>query len=148
MGDWNALLKLLHDLTAVLEELTAVEQHKTQSVIQGERNEVEQCMKKEQILSLKLRGFDKKRAALLDSLHLSGVPLRDIMNHCPQGREQETKEAAQALRRQYSIFQAASEVAKNTLECNLHVIEKILEENNVPVPSKNPAPGGSTNFIA
>ncbi|MDE7245277.1 MAG: hypothetical protein K2O18_15080, partial [Oscillospiraceae bacterium] len=71
-----------------------------------------------------------------------------IMSRCPAGAEQETKAAAAALRRQYSIFKAASEVAKNTLECNLHMIEKILEDNHVPVPSQNPAPRGSTNFMA
>ena len=148
MNDWNALLKLLRDLTAVLEELTSLEQHNTQCVIQGQRGEVEACMKQEQILSLKLRGFDKKRAALLDALDLRNVPLRDLMDHCPKGTEKESKETVTALLRQYSIFQAASQVARNTLECNLHMIEKILEENHVPVPSQNSIPGGSTNFIA
>lgn len=145
--NWDALLTLLRNLTVSLEELTGVEQNKTQAVIQGDREAVEQCMKKEQILSLKLRGYDKKRETLLRALDMTGVPLRDIMDHCPKGAEKETKEVSDALRRQYAIFKAASEVAQNTLECNLHAIEKIMEQVNGGMPVQQP-PGGSTNFMA
>ncbi len=147
MADWDALLTLLRNITAALEELTGIEQAKTQAVVHGNREAVEQCMKKEQTMSLKLRGFDKKRDVLLQKLNMSGVPLKNIMDHCPDGAEEETREVSGALRRQYAIFQSASQVAQDALECNLHIIEKILEQANGGVPVQQ-NPRGSTNFTA
>ena len=56
---------------------------------------------------------------------MRGVPLREIMSRCPPGAEQETKEAAEALRRQYAIFQTTSEASRNALEIHLHIIEEL-----------------------
>ncbi|MDF2838894.1 MAG: hypothetical protein K0S60_597, partial [Evtepia sp.] len=40
----------------------------------------------------------------------------------------EAKEISEELRCQYELFKGASEVARTTLECNLHQIEKTLAE--------------------
>lgn len=124
-GTWSEYLVLLGKVTKTLEELAGVEQTKTRAVTAGDLPGVEQCMKREQALSMSLRGFDRKREMMLDQLGMKGVPLRDIMDHCPDGAEEETLRVADALRRQYKIFQAASEVARNTLEIHLHQIEKL-----------------------
>lgn len=87
-------------------------------------------MKQEQVASLNLRGLDQKREKLLDQLGMKGVPLRNIMDHCPPEAWEETEQIADALRRQYAIFQAASEVSRNALEINLHNIETIQKRVN------------------
>lgn len=129
-GIWGEYLALLGKVTKTLEELTAVEQAKVNAVNQRDLPTVEQCMKKEQAYSLNLRGLDQKREKLLDQLGMRGVPLRGIMDHCPAGAEEETRQTADALRRQYSIFQTASEAARNTLEIHLHVIEELQKHAN------------------
>ena len=124
-GAWGDYLTLLGRVTRALEELTGVEQEKIRAVNERDLPAVEQCMKKEQVCSLNLRGLDQKREKLMDQLGLRGVPLREIMSRCPPGAEQETKEAAEALRRQYAIFQTTSEASRNALEIHLHIIEEL-----------------------
>ena len=108
-GAWGDYLTLLGRVTRALEELTGVEQEKIRAVNERDLPAVEQCMKKEQVCSLNLRGLDQKREKLMD----------------PPGAEQETKEAAEALRRQYAIFQTTSEASRNALEIHLHIIEEL-----------------------
>ena len=124
-GLWRDYLALLDSLGGTLEELTELERTKTLAVGRSDLDGLEECMKREQVASLTLRGLDQKREKLMDQLGMRGVPLREIMSRCPPGAEQETKEAAEALRRQYAIFQTTSEASRNALEIHLHIIEEL-----------------------
>lgn len=126
--DYRSLLSLLDELSKTLENLTAVEQDKTQAVRQDNLAAVNECMKREQVLSLSLRGLDQKREAALAALELSGVPLGALAEHLPEEYRLEAIARTERLRQQYRLFQGASEVARSTLECNLHQVEKVLGE--------------------
>ena len=125
MAGWQDYLKLLDSLSHTLEELTQVERDKNDAASQGNLPGVEACMKKEQVLSLSLRGYDQKRDKLLAQLGLRGVTLNQLEDRCPPELRLETKRTVEELRRQYTLFQAASEVVRNTLEVNLREIERI-----------------------
>lgn len=90
-------------------------------------------------MSLSLRGHDQKRDALLARMGLTGVPLRELERHAPADLLMETKRVAETLRREYGLFQTASQVARNTLECNLRMIEKARAqlEGEAPPPGEN-----------
>lgn len=123
-ASWQDYLKLLESLTKTISDLTAVEQDKTAAVVKADLAAVEACMKREQALSMALRGLDQKRDRMLAELNMKGVPLRSIMDRCPPGYEDETRRVSEELRGKYRVFQAASQVARDTLECNLRVIER------------------------
>lgn len=125
MTGWQDYLKLMGSLTHTLEELTRVEHEKNDAASRGDLAGVETCMKKEQVLSLTLRGYDQKRDAMLAALDLRGITLGQLESRCPEELQLETRAAVEELRRQYALFQAASEVARDTLECNLRAIERI-----------------------
>lgn len=122
---WSDYLRLLGSIGTALEELTAIERRKTEAAGRGDLLAVEECMKREQALSLSLRSLEKKREDMLSLLGLGGQPLSRLAGHAPAGQELETKRAVEELQRQYTLFQAASEVARNTLECNLRAIERL-----------------------
>ena len=124
MADWQDYLKLLGGLSRTLEQLTQVEQEKNVAASQGNLPGVEECMKREQVISLTLRGYDQKRDKLLTELGLQGVTLSQMEDHSPPELQLETKRAVEELRRKYTLFQAASQVARNTLEINLREIER------------------------
>jgi len=128
MTSWQDYLKLLRSLTKTLEQLSDVERKKTEAVSRGDLLAVDECMKREQALSLSLRGFDQKREAALRDLGLEQVKLRQLADHAPDELLLETRKVVETLQRQYEIFQAASTVARNTLECNLRVIERMQQE--------------------
>lgn len=125
MASWQDYLKLLRGLTRTLEELSQVERDKNAAASAGNLAEVENCMKREQVLSLSLRGYDQKRDAMLSALNLKGVNLRNLVEHSPEEYRLETKDVAEKLRQQYEVFQAASRAVRNTLEINLRAIERI-----------------------
>ena len=124
-GTWRDYLSLMESLGKKLDELTELERTKIRAVGSSDLEELEACMKQEQVVSLSLRGMDQKRDKLLSALGIEGVRLRDLVEHAPDELKQETKEAAEALRRQYAIFQTTSEASRNALEIHLHIIEEL-----------------------
>ncbi len=123
MAAWQDYLKLMRNLSRSLGELAQVERDKNVAASNGDLQGVEECMKREQVLSLTLRGYDQKRDAILAGLGLQGMTLSRMVESSPAELRLETKAVAEELRRQYEIFQTASRVARNTLEVNLRAIE-------------------------
>ena len=121
---WREYLGQLERLGETLEQLTEVEREKTAAVGRGDLGAVDACMKREQVFSLNLRGFDQKREKLLARMGLTGSTLRQLEEQAPAEAAVETRQTAEKLRQRYQVFQSASEVARSALECNLHAIEK------------------------
>ena len=146
-GLWADYRALLEGLAKTLEDLTGVEQRKTAAVSSGDLEAVDACMKREQVLSLSLRGADQKREKLVRQMGLTAVPLRDLLNHCPEEEYFATRDVVVRLQGQYAIFQAASQVARDTLECHLRAIEKIQKDFNggEPLPEQPPR---QSDFLA
>jgi len=137
---WREYLTQMERLGETLEQLTAVEREKTAAVGRSDLNAVDACMKKEQVFSLNLRGFDQKREKLLAKMGLSGSTLRQMEDLAPPEAAMETKRVVQTLRQRYQVFQSASGVARNALECNLHAIEKLQKSRGV-IPEDAPTAG-------
>lgn len=125
MALWQDYLGLMRSLTHTLEGLTQVEREKNDAASRGDLAGVEECMKREQVISLTLRGYDQKRDAMLAELGLRGITLSQLESRCPEELQLETKGVVEELRRQYEMFQGASQVARDTLQVNLRAIERI-----------------------
>ena len=125
MALWQDYLNLMRSLTHTLEGLTQVERARNAAASRGDLAGVEACMKREQVISLTLRGYDQKRDAMLAELGLRGVTLSQLESRCPEELQLETKGVVEELRRQYEMFQAASQVARDTLQVNLRAIERL-----------------------
>ena len=123
-AQWRDYLAHMESLGQRLDELTELERVKIRAVGSGDLEALDECMKKEQVISLSLRGMDQKRNRLMGELGITGVHLRNLVDHAPDELKWETKEAAEKLRQKYELFRSASSVARNTLECNLHAIEQ------------------------
>ena len=124
---FHEYLAFLSTLGGTLEEITKVEQEKTEFVRMDDLDGLNECMKREQALSLAMRSHDQKREAVLRALHLEDVPLRSLMDYAPAEAYEDAKRTVEQLCRQYALFRGAFEVARDTLECNLHQIEKFLQ---------------------
>lgn len=124
----QSFLSLLRELGNTLAALTEIEQKKTNAVRLDDLAALNECMKQEQVLSLTLRGFEQRRQSILMAWNVGDAPLRALSSHLPDEFRLEAKAVEETLRRQYDLFRGAFEVAQNTLECNLHQIEKHLAE--------------------
>ena len=136
-GTWRDYLSFLESLGQKLDELTELEQSKTLAVGRSDLDGLDECMKREQVVSLALRGMDQKRSKLVAELGLTGVRLRELPDHAPEDLKREAKETAEKIRHKYELFQAASDVARNTLECNLHAIEQIQKARDAQPEEEN-----------
>jgi len=121
-------LELLKQLTHILEELTAIERKKTQAVCQDDLLLLSECMKQEQAMTLTLRGLDRKREAMLAEIELKEIPLSKLSEKAPVDERLNTKQIVEDLHRQYTLFRGTADVARDTLEINLHEIEKMMRK--------------------
>lgn len=142
-GDFRDYLAFLRDLGGTLDEITRVEQEKTAFVRTDDLDGLNECMKREQALSLTMRSCDQRREAMLQALDLQDVPLRKLMDHAPAEYREETKRTVERLCRQYALFRGAFEVARDTLECNLHQIEKFLRAEDPEAAAQTGYQGAS-----
>ena len=126
----------MDQLGGTLEELTKLAKEKTVAVRRDDLLAVDECMKREQALGLSLRAMDKKRDKLLAAIGLENVTLSGLAQHCPEELRQEARAAADKLRERYGLYRSASDVARTTLECNLHQIERMMaDEADAPLGS-------------
>ena len=122
----EALLTLLENLIEHLRQLTELAKRKTLAVRKSDLIELDQILKAEQAQSLALRGLEQKRISLLQQFSLSGLSLTEIPSHFPANLQPQARDTVETLRREYEIYRSAAEIARNTLECNLHEVEKFL----------------------
>lgn len=134
-------LGLLDSLRGNLESLSKLCREKAEAVRSDDLARLDTIMRREQALSLAFRGLEQKKDSLLQELGLESVPLSALAAHFPKELQPKAKTCVEALKAQYDIYRAASEAARNTLECNLHQIERFLaaqEASNVPGPGYTP----------
>ena len=122
----DALLTLFESIANHLRQLTELAKLKTTAVRKSDLIELDRIMKEEQAQSLALRGLEQKRTTLLAQFGVENIPLVDLPNKFPSQLQQKARESVETLRREFSIYHSAAEIARNTLECNLHEVEKFL----------------------
>ena len=132
----------LQELGEVFEKLTDLTKEKTEAVRRGDLGAVNDCMKREQVISLSLRSMDIKREKMLSELGLAGVPLSGLAAHCPAELRLEARRVEDKLRNQLAVYRSAADVARATLEISLHEIEKMIDD-----AGGRPAAGGTVADI-
>lgn len=120
------LLTLFQSLTRHLETLTELARQKTLAVRKSDLNDLDRILKEEQAQALALRGLEQKRVTLLKKLSLEKTPLIDLPAKAPPALQQEMRDCVDTLRQTYRVYNSAADIARSTLECNLHEIERIL----------------------
>lgn len=132
---FRSYLLLLVSLREKLEQLCELAKGKTAAVQADDLLKLDEILKREQALSLAFRGLEQKRNNLLQSMGMTHVPLSQLAAQYPPDLQLEAKQTIEALQNQYQIYRATAEVARNTLECNLHQIEKVLSEIDDATPN-------------
>lgn len=127
----EAVLELFDKITGILTELAEFERQKAAAVRKDDLTALDGILKQEQALALNVRGLEQKRVELLTQFGLLNVPLAAVPGKFPADQQLRAKNVTEKLREAYQVYQAAAEVARDTLECNLHEIEKILSDAGV-----------------
>lgn len=126
-----AYLDLLVSIRSHLDTLCRLAGEKAAAVRNDNLLELDNIIRQEQALSLFFRGLEQKKDVLARELKLESVPLSALTSHFPDDLQLQAKKTVEELQEQYKIYRAAADVARNTLECNLHEIEKFLAAQDV-----------------
>lgn len=119
-------LELLRELNATLDRLSCLAQEKSSAVHQNDLMALDEVLKQEQAMTLNLRGLEQKRLKLLAQLGLEDVPLTELPGKYPPHLTDEARRTVEELRHGYAIYRSHADAARNTLELNLHQIEKVI----------------------
>ena len=122
----EAYLNLLRELGSLLEQLAGLARQKSAVVRQDDLLALDEVLKQEQALGLNLRGLEQRRAKLVSQLGLEGTALSGLPSKCPPELEIETRQTVSDLQNSYQIYRSCADMARSTLELNLHQIEKLV----------------------
>ena len=128
---FRAYFGVLRELGGVLDRLTPLALQKAEAARASDLTALDEVLKQEQALSLNLRGLELKRQKLVSQLGLEGVPLSALPERCPAELADDARKTAAGLRKSYEIYRSYSNLARSTLELNLHQIDKFLERSGV-----------------
>ena len=154
---FRAYFGILRELSGVLDRLTPLAQQKAEAARAGDLTAMDEVLKQEQALALNLRGLELRRQKLAPQLGLDAAPLSALTERCPAELADEARKTADALRKSYEIYRSYANMARNTLELNLHQIDKFLERAGVDpklavqgyeAPPTEPPPKMKTDFRA
>lgn len=123
---FQSYLALLKDLGGNLDRLSQLAQEKDSVVRQDDLIALDEVLKQEQVLTLSLRGLEQKRAKLTTQLGLEGLPLSKVASRFPPALAKQAAQTADDLLQRYSIYRSYADMARATLELNLHQIEKTI----------------------
>lgn len=140
-------LKLLDGLAGTLDQLADVARKKVKSTREGDLEVLNQCMKEEQVVTLSLKTFEKKRIQMLGQLGLQDVPLNQLSEHFPDESRRQARNTVENLQRQFERYQSASTAARSAMERALRDIERMLPDEETAPPGETP-PNMRTDFRA
>lgn len=126
-SSYQAYLDMLEELCGHLDQLAQLAQEKAAVVRQDDLLGLDEVLKREQVVGLSLRGLEQRRGKLVKELGLEGTTLRDLPGRCPEELEDRARQTAEKLRGCYTIYRSCADMARNTLELNLHQIEKFVK---------------------
>lgn len=128
---YSAYLSTLDGLSADMDQMAGLCREQCAAVRRDDLKGLDDIMKREQVVGLSLRGREQKRQKLALQLGLDGTRLSTLPQRVPKSLLPRTQETVERLRRSYESYQNAAEVARHTLEINLHEIEKIVAAHGI-----------------
>ncbi len=115
-------------LIELLEALISIEKDKLESITSKNLDVLNNCIKNEQVLVLKLKGLDKKREQILSALGYDGLTYKEIISRLPAEEKEESSKLFATLQKTTDDFHAINDSVKVALDVNLHVINTTLSK--------------------
>lgn len=119
--------QIINEMISLFDEHLPLEEEKLRAVQDDDVAAVEDCMKREQAVVLKLRGLEKKREEIQKSNGWEGKTFREIIEMIPQEKQSVYKQLLERLENSMSLFQNTNESALDTLRIHQREIEKVMK---------------------
>ena len=129
--EYQQYLSLLSNLLQEIEHLTETAGKKREALQEHDLDQLNDCIKQEQAISLRLRGLEQKREKILSALGYSQITLQEMPKHCPKEYEGETRNLAERISRAYQMLQSIQTASRTMMEHDLRLIQKELENRGI-----------------
>ncbi len=120
---------VINELIVTFRELTQIGSMKLSAGREQRVVTVEECMKKEQPLVMKLRGLEMKRESLQAELGFEGMSFHQILEEVSEEEQKKLLPSFEGLSRVIQMFQVVNEDAQKMMKLNLREVEKAIERN-------------------
>lgn len=118
--------KVISDLIRLFRQLIKVEEVKLNAAAGKHIGTLEDCVKQEQALLLRLRGLEQNRERTQKKVGYEGLQFREILERVPDNEREELYELFDELSREIQMFREINEDSNQILQTNIHSIEKAL----------------------
>ncbi len=105
------------------DDLLPVEQEKLKAVTKYKLVELEECLKREQVSVLRLKGLDKKREEILSGRGMPGYSFQQVMEKIPEEEQEELAPLYNKLTDRLREYRKLSENINEALQVGLHKFE-------------------------
>lgn len=119
--------QIIKQMIALFEEQLPLEQEKLRAVQEDDVAAVEECMKREQAVVLKLRGLEQKREKIQKDNGWDGMTFREIIDLAPEEKQLSYRQLLEKLQNSISLFQDMNECAMDTMRIHQREIEKVIK---------------------
>lgn len=140
---YSSYLDVLDGLSRDMDKLADLCREQSAAVRRDDLMGLNDVMKQQQVVGLSLRGREQKRQKQALQLGLDGTRLSALTQKVPRSLLPRAQETVERLHRSYENYSNAAQVARTTLEVNLHEIDKILAAHGV-----DPAQSQSGSYAA
>lgn len=146
------LWDVLENLAKTLEGALPLEEEKLRAIQENRLTAVEDCMSREQALTMQLRGLDRRREEILAREGLKGASLRSIVAGLPADRQEEASRLAGRLEKAVHSFQLINDEAMKLVQLHLHKIEQTQQKQETAKKgdgnTQRRAKAGTTDCLA
>ncbi len=119
--------EVIEELIAVFIELSGIANVKLSAAKSNRAATVEECLKKEQAVVMKLRGLEAKREKIQAEMGFAGLKFKEILENLSEEEREDLLPYFDALSREIQLFDHANENVQTMLKVNLRNIDRELE---------------------
>lgn len=121
-------LKIIKELSEVLTELIAYSEIKVDAAQSNKVSMVDDCLKKEQALVMKFRGFEQKREKLMEDLGFSGKSFQEILSIIEEAKREEAIVAFEGLSQKVQMLQILQAELDVLMKLNIRELEQAINQ--------------------
>lgn len=132
MAEYRKLISLMDELISLFREIIELENNKLDAIAVNDVQKIEEFMKDEQVMTLKLKGLDSKRDAVQAACGLDGLTLKEIVGKVQSPDAEILAEKDEQLRFLVEELQTATACTQKFIELHLHSLDMLLAQLDEP----------------
>lgn len=122
------LINVLMDISKVLTSLIQIQRIKLNASLENDIVKLQGCLKKEQAASMELKGLERRRLEIVESLGYTGLSFDEMIDRTDDDNATELYNAISILREAKKNFSQLSDEVHTVIQLNLANLNMLLAQ--------------------